>query len=259
MIGRTYLQMIFNRSVLVFFSLLCISCTSQKKVVYMQDDHDSNSGTLPDFILMIIPGDILSIQVYTVNTEAFPGIASEIDKQVIDNRSAYEKGFVVDNAGVVELPLIGRVKLSELSISDAKDTLSNRFRVYMDDPVVILKKLSFKITVLGEVNKPGLYYIPNEKLTLLEALGMAGDLTYYGDRKEIKVIRRDGNNYREIIVDITTKEPLKSDVAFVHPDDVIYVKPVKRRNLANLNPGVGVITSIIATLTLIASVILREN
>jgi len=249
----------FNRIFFIFFAVLATSCTSQKKIIYLQGENNSSAAKQPEFVLKINPNDLLSIQVFTVNTEAFPGIASTVDKQIIDNRSAYEKGFVVDRFGYVELPLIGKVLLSGLSMTEARDTLVGRFNFFMDDPVVMIKKLSFKVTILGEVNKPGLYYIPNEKISLLEGLGMAGDLTYFGNRQEIKLIRQTPEGYREIIIDLTTKAPLNSEVAYLYPDDVIYVKPIKRRGVATISPTVAVVTSILATLTLIASVILRES
>ena len=242
--------------------LLLTACTSQKKFAYLQDADDQAPapGAMPEFLLHINANDILSIQVFTINTEAFPGIASTVDKQVIDNRSAYEKGFVVDGDGMVELPLVGKVKLAGQTIIGARDTLVHLFEQYMDDPVVVLKKLSFKITLLGEVNKPGLYYIPNEKITLLEGLGMAGDLTIFGDRKQVRIVRQTGNNqYKEILVDMTTKIPLTGEAAWLYPDDVVYVRPIRKRGIATVSPSVAVVTSIVATLTLIVSVILRET
>jgi len=228
--------------------------------VYLQDENGtSKEYKSPDFVLKIHPNDLLSIQVFTINTEAFPGIASTVDKQIIDNRSPYEKGFVVDGLGFVELPLIGKVNVAGLSMTEARDTLVARFEKFMDEPVVVLKKLSFKVTLLGEFNKPGLYYIPNEKLSLLEAIGLAGDLTFFGNRKEIKIVRKTSDGVREILVDLTTKQALDSEVAFVYPDDVIYVKPINRRGATTISPTVAVVTSVLATLTLIVSVILREN
>jgi polysaccharide export outer membrane protein len=198
--------------------------------------------------------------VFTVNTEAFPGIASTIDKQLIDNRTAYEKGMIVDLEGYVELPLVGKVMIAGLTIGEAKEKLKKLFEQYMDDPVVVVKKLSFKVTLLGEFNKPGLYYVPNEKITLLEAIGMAGDLTIFGDRKEIRIVRQTGNGgYREILVDLTTKDALTSEIAWVYPDDVVYARPVRNRGLATVSPNVAIWTSIIATLALVVSVILKEN
>jgi polysaccharide export outer membrane protein len=250
----------FQKLGLLFLIVTLSSCISLKKTIYMQDsDSTATTGKMPDFVLKIYPNDILSIQVFTINTEAFPGIASTIDKQLIDNRSAYEKGFVLGKDGFIELPLIGKINIAGMTIAEARDSLVNRFEKYMDAPIVVIKKLSFKITILGEVNKPGLYYIPNEKISMLEGLGMAGDLTTYGNRKEIKIVRQSPDGYKEIMLDITTKDILNSEVAYLHPDDVVYVAPVRRRSVTTVSPTVAVVTSIIATLTILISVILREN
>jgi len=249
-----------QRFYLLLTLLLLSSCVPLRKYVYLQDgEGTSSTGKMPEFEMTIKSNDLLSIQLFTVNAEAFPGIASTIDKQVIDNRSAYEKGFVVDVDGNVELPMVGKVKLGGLTLTTARDTLVGRFSYFIDEPVVLIKKLSFKITILGEVAKPGLYYIPNEKITFLEAIGLAGDLTYYGNRKTVKVIRQTADGYREIPVDLTTKAPLNSEVAYLHPDDVIYVSAVKRRGAATVSPSVAVITSVVATLTLVLSLVFRET
>ncbi|MFM7078561.1 MAG: polysaccharide biosynthesis/export family protein [Bacteroidota bacterium] len=235
------------------------SCISLKKFTYLQSEESSGSGKSPDFTLRIKPGDILSVQVYTINAEAFPGVAASTERQMVDNRSSYEKGIVVDPQGNIEIPLVGKVMVGGLSIPEAKEAVSVKFQAFMDNPVVVLKKLSFKVTILGEVNKPGLYYIPNEKISMLEGIGMAGDLTYYGNRKNIKLIRQTESGYKEILIDITSKQPLDSEVAWLHPDDVVYVQPIRRRGVVTISPTVAVITSIIATLTLISSLILRET
>ncbi len=254
--------MIFRNIAFYFLLATIVSCTPLEEIVYLQDkDEDTTSAPIqvPEFKLVIKPNDVLSIQVFTVNAEAFPGIASTIDKQAIDNRSQYEKGFVVDSEGAVDLPLIGSVKLEGLTLKEAKEKLISKFNYYMDDPVVVIKHLSFKITILGEVKSPGLYYIENEKISLMEAIGMAGDVTYYGNREELKVIRMVDGRYKEIEIDLTGKDLLNSEVAYLYPDDVVYVKPTKRRNFANLNPSVAIVTSVVATLTLIWSVIVQAN
>lgn len=245
--------------VVILFATTMQSCISLKKFTYLQSEESSSSGKSPDFTLRIKPGDILSVQVYTVNAEAFPGVAASTDRQMIDNRSSYEKGIVVDPLGNIEMPLVGKVMVGGLSIAEAKEAVTSQFQSFMDQPVVVLKKLSFKVTILGEVNKPGLYYIPNEKISLLEGIGMAGDLTYYGNRKNIKLIRQTESGYKEILIDITSKQPLDAEVAWLHPDDVLYVQPFRRRGVVTISPTVAVITSIIATLTLISSLILRET
>lgn len=260
---------------LILFSVLSVifSCTPQKKLVYFKNPPSSSStvkktklkgdkevAPAPDFELKIYPQDILAIQLFTINPDAMPGISTSIDKQIIDNRTAYEKGFIVDKDGFVDLPLIGTVHLGGLTLAVAKDSLINRFKQYVDEPVVVVKKLSFKITVLGEVNKPGLYYIPNEKMTFTEALGMVGDLTIYGDRTDIKIYRKgDNNELKEIKMDLTSKDMLAPENRYVEQDDLIYVKAIRRKALANINPALVVVSSIISTTVITIALILRLN
>ena len=260
---------------LILFSVLAVlfSCTPQKKLIYFQEPSpgsatdkkpvlpgDKDNSTTADFELKIYPQDILSIQLFTVNPEAMPGISTSIDKQIIDNRTAYEKGFIVNKAGYVDLPLIGSVHLGGLTLTVAKDSLINRFKQYVDEPVVVVKKLSFKITILGEVTKPGLYYIPSEKMTFTEALGMAGDLTIYADRTDLKIFRKgDDNQLKEIKVDLTKTDILSPENRYVQQDDLIYVKAIKRKALANINPALVVFTSIISTTVITIALILRLN
>jgi polysaccharide biosynthesis/export protein len=150
------------------------------------------------------------------------------------------------------------VNVAGLNMTDARDTLVRRFEYFMDAPVVMLKKLSFKITILGEVTRPGLYYVENEKITFLEALGMAGDLTIFGDRKGVKLIRQTKEGYKEILIDMTTKTPLNSEVAYLYPDDVIYVTPIGRKAASTIAPSVLIITSILTTMALVITAILRD-
>ena len=260
---------------LILFSILAVivSCTPQKELIYFQDPHpdsvkvkkkplpgDKDFTVVPDFEMTIYPQDILTIQLFTINPDAMPGISTSIDKQVIDNRSMYEKGFIVNKDGNVDLPLIGSVHLGGLTLKSAKDSLINRFKQYVDEPIVVVKKLSFKITILGEVMKPGLYYIPNEKMTFMEALGMAGDLTNYGDRTDIKIYRKGKyNQLDEIKVDLTQKDILAPENRYVQQDDVIYVKAIKRKAIANINPALVVITEIISTMVITIALIVSIN
>ncbi len=240
------------------FFFAATACTPQKEIIYFQN-FDNNTSQAPEFELKIFPEDILSVQLFTINPEAMPGLSATFDKGVVDNRTFYEKGFVVDRFGYLDLPLAGKIKVAGLSLSAAKDSITNRFNRYIEDPVVVLKKLSFKITVLGEVARPGLYYIPNEKITFAEALGMAGDLTNYGDRTDIKIYRKDTDDtVKEIKIDLTKPEAL-IQYRYVHPDDIIYIKPIKRKALANINPALVVITSVISTTAIVISLIIRIN
>jgi len=250
-----------NRLLAAVGFLALAACTPQKKIIYFQDKEGSTPVAQADtFQLRIYPEDIIQVQLFTVNPDAMPGLSSSFDRQPIDNRSAYEKGFVVDKNGNLDIPLIGTVPVGGLTLFDAKQEIIKRFKEFIDDPIVVVKKLSFKVTILGEVVKPGLYYIPNEKMSVVEALGMAGDLTRYGDRTEIQIFRRgeDGKT-RELTLDLTGKAVFGGEVKYVEQDDVIYVKPIKRKALADVNPALVVFSSIISTTAIVITLLIRLN
>ena len=234
------------------------SCTSQKKLVYFQ-------GTIPQlkesdiYKLRIYPGDILSINIFTINAEAYPYLAVPADKPSSDNRSAYEKGYVVNEKGEVKLPLIGSVLLTGKTMSEATQILEAKFKEFMEDPIVTVKKLNFKITVLGEVNRPGTYQILNEHATLPEVLGMAGDLSVYGDRQKVRIIREENQQTKDFFIDMTNASSLSAETYYLHPDDIIYVQPLKRRAFQNISPSVTIFTSIVTTAVIALTFIITQT
>ncbi|MBT8195567.1 MAG: polysaccharide biosynthesis/export family protein [Bacteroidia bacterium] len=248
--------------ILLVFAGILSSCTPQKKLIYFQHgeaiQQDSASLFQP-FELKIYPNDILQVQLYTINPDALPSISSTMDRSMNDNRSVYEKGFMVDNRGYVTIPLIGEVYVAGLTLDEAKLKILNEYKRFIESPTLVLRKLSFRISVLGEVNNPGLIYVPGEKITLIEAIAMAGDLTNFADRTEIKILRTIEGQNQEIVLDLTSKELLFPNPIYLYPDDIVYIKPVKRKALANVSPGLTVITSIITTAVVTLSLILRET
>lgn len=250
-------------SSLFFFAIisifLSIGCTPQRKMVYLQGDAAILRDTTT-FSMRIYPGDIIAVDLYTVNPDAFPGLGIGNNRtSTVDNRSAYERGFMLDHRGIVALPYIGNVNLNGLTISDAHDTITNRFKQYIDDPVVIVKKLSFKVSVIGEVQKPGLFYVPNEQLTILEALAMAGDLSTYADRTNLKILRKTTSGTIEIRVDLTKKEACVGQSKFLYPDDVLYVAPTRKKAFAQVSVATGVFTSVLSTLILLGTLYVRTQ
>ena len=251
------------KHVLVFIVLSVIfSCTPQRKLIYFQhgDVVSQDSSTLYQaFELKVYPNDILQIQLYTINPEALPSLSLKMDRSYVDNRSVYEKGFIVDNSGNITIPLLGDIYVAGLTLDEVKEKILTEYKKFIEAPTLVVRKLTFKISILGEVNNPGLFYVPGEKITILEALAMAGDLTGFADRTEIKIIRTIEGKNQEILIDLTNKEMVFPKQLFLHPDDIVYVKPVKRRALANVSPGLTVITSIITTAVVTLSLILRET
>jgi len=247
-----------QRIILLFLIAgLLASCTSQKKYIYFQGEVPSLKGST--FKLKIYPGDILSIYVFTLNSEAFPFLTQPEEKAISDNRSPYERGYVVDETGALKFPLIGSVNLNGLTIKEATDLIETKFKVYMEDPIVTIRKLNFKVTVLGEVSKPGTYSINNEKASLPEVLGLAGDLTGYGDRTNVKIIREENNDTKQFEIDLTSASSLSADTYYLHPDDIIYVSATRKRGFQNIVPAVTVFTSIITTSILVFKFIIAYN
>ena len=247
----------FSKYAIVLIFILA-SCTSTKKLVYFQGDIPAGSIDSA-YKVRIYPLDILSITVFTINMEAYPYFNMNTDRSVADNRSAYEKGYVVDDSGQVKLPLIGAVKVSGLTISQARAAIDLKLRAFINDPIVTVKKLNFKVTVLGEVNRPGTYSIQNEQATLPEVLGMAGDLNQLADREKLRIIRDENGVRKDFFIDLTKANSLSAESYYIHPNDLIYVQPIKRRAYQNISPSVTILTSLITTTIIVLTFIIAAN
>jgi polysaccharide export outer membrane protein len=131
----------------------------------------------------------------------------------------------VDANGAIELPLIGSLKVAGLTTMQARDTIKAKLTKYLKEPTVNIRFLNYKISVLGEVQRPSVYVIPNETITLPEALGLAGDMTIYGKRGNVLIIR-DNNGKKEFgRVDLNSRDLFSSPYYYLHANDVVYVEP----------------------------------
>lgn len=247
----------FSKYAIVLIFILA-SCTSSKKLIYFQGAIPPAS---PDSVyqIRIYPLDILSINIFTINAEAYPYFSMTNERSITDNRSAYEKGYIVDDSGQVKLPLIGAVKVGGLTISQARSAIDARLRAFINDPIVTVKKLNFKVTILGEVNRPGTYQILNEQATLPEVLGLAGDLSQFADRESLRIIREENGIRKDFFVNLTSANAMSAESYYVHPNDLIYVQPVKRRAFQNISPSVTLFTSLITTTIIVLTFIIAVN
>lgn len=186
------------------------------------------------YIPTIKRGDLLSVQVSSLNQEAsgfFNPLArtdnalpTEPTNQL--NRSA---GYLVADDGTIKLPLVGQVLVADLTNSQASDLISTKLKIYLKEPTVNVRNLNFRISVLGEVARPALFTIPNERITLPEALGLAGDLTIYGRRDNVMIIREEGKNRVFSRLDLTRRDAFRSPYYALRPNDIVYVEPGKAR------------------------------
>ena len=248
----------FSFVLLVLFGFM-FSCTPQRKIVYFQNNTGNTTDTSA-FEMRLAIGDIITVDLYTINPDAFPGIGISKDRStIVDNRSAYEKGFTIDKSGKVILPYVGEVFLQGFSIPEARNLITQKFKAYLDEPVIVVKKLSFKISVVGEVQKPGLYYVPNERITLIEGLALAGDVANYADRTNIKIIRQTAQGSIEIPIDLTNQSSLVGAAKYLYPDDVVYVAPSRKKAFSQISVAAGIFTSIATSIALIGTLYLRSK
>ncbi len=259
LIERRYL--LYSGAILLW-SLLLTSCTSTKKLVYFQGvSGRQDTLAIPEpFIPTIKPGDVLSVPVSSLNTEATTyfnptAMADGTTNPSSTNPLVRTSGYLVNADGTIELPLVGQVTVANLTNAKASALIRDKLKVYLKEPTVSVRNLNFRISVLGEVTRPSLFTIPNEQITLPEALGLAGDLTIYGRRDNVLIIREEGKQRVFARLDLTKRDAFRSPYYSLHPNDVIYVEPGKVRAtsvdrvyiLAPIVTGILSLVAIIAT------------
>lgn len=250
-------------SVLLFFILLtCASCVSQKKMIYLQGAdylQDNPQQIKENFELKIQSDDQLAISISSkdreliepFNNNTLIGSGSGMNSQY--NSQAGVSYFQVDKDGNIEFPIFGTLKASGLTRMELAKVLENRLisQNYIKDPLVSIKIMSFKVTVLGEVKAPGVQNVTGERLTLLEALGMAGDLLPSAKRENIMVIREEDGKRKSYMVDLTSSyDVLNSPCYFLQQNDVVYVEP----NSAIRVKGSGTMSTMASTFGMISMV-----
>lgn len=236
------------------------SCTTSKKLTYFQNIPEMKAPVeiqVSDYNDPVIkPDDILAINVNTVDPEAVEAINSKSRSNPYQGQGTSDiKGYRVDKQGVIELPVLGSVKLAGLTTFEAKQALYERASEFYKDPVVDVRFSNFRVTVLGEVNRPASYLIPNEKVSVLDALGYAGDMTVYGKRNNVLLIRENEEG-RDMAVrmDLTDKSMLNSPYFYLKQNDILYVEPSRNRllNADNTIPRyLGLAATLISTYVLL--------
>ncbi|MFH1004421.1 MAG: polysaccharide biosynthesis/export family protein [Bacteroidota bacterium] len=249
------MNFISNRSYVYLLSLLLSflfsSCASKKEVVYFQDTigttkTDSTNNYNPVFRT----GDFLSINVTGLDPEAvkpFNFISSPMIAQGYVTGSPEPYGYLIDSNGMIDFPVLGKIKMAGSNRMEATALLKKKLEVYVPNPIIIMRILNFKVTVLGDVQKPGTFLIPNERITLLEVLGLAGDMNITGKRTNVLVIRDVDGKKTETRIDLTSKEIFTSPVYYLSQNDVVYVEPNRaKRNSSMVSPSVQVFLSIVS-------------
>ena len=251
---------------LLFFCLVAfVSCNTQKNTYtnYLQNMSDTSGKRLLMREPVIQKADLLSIKVYS--TSAMPGVTDAPynlpEQTVASSSNSATAGFLVDEAGDIEYPRIGRLHVEGLTKAQVAATIRKRFENELANPSVIVRFLNYRITVLGEVRTPSTFTLPTERITILEALGLSGDITDYGNKKNVRVVREQGDSVDVGYVDLTSKNLFQSPYYRMRQNDVVFVEQIKRKSeqieQQQVAQRIGIISGIISTLAIVYSLIRR--
>jgi polysaccharide export outer membrane protein len=258
---------------LVFdFVLWFSSCTIPKRTVYFQKKHTKVADSINNnkYTPLLQPSDLLSITVSGIDPEAVvpfnthPTIESSANAYIMGSYSIgspYLWGYVIDADSTISFPILGKIKLGGLDKNDATNLMVSKLQTYVNNPTVNIRILNYKITVLGDVRNPGTFMIANERITLPQAIGLAGDLNITGIRHNIVIIRYINGKRTETRIDLTTDEIFNSSVYNLRQNDLVYVEPNRAKINSSLfnAPNVGIAISVISLILTMANIIIIKR
>ena len=244
----------------VLFSMIGVSLTScrlREKIVYFQNNSIDSLRSEMSYSPTLNTDDFLTISVYGEDPESVApfninnSAMNSSNSGYLTGAPAYN-GYLIDSNGDINMPVLGKVHVEGLSRVAATDTLQQKLKVYVHNPIVLIQIQNYKVTVLGDVRNPGTFKIPNERITILEAIGLAGDLNITGSRRNVMVIRDSSGVKQEFRLDLTSKNIFKSPAYYLKQNDVVYVEPsgVKRSEATiwrTTGPMIITLTSLIVT------------
>jgi polysaccharide export outer membrane protein len=239
--------------ILVLTLLTITSCVSTKKVKYFPDLKDGvipSTNPFPESVIQ--KSDILNITVSSLNPEA----TSIFNPNSAAAGTGTSVGYLVNTEGLIQFPVIGNIKAEGLTKNQLKDNIVKSLtdKKLLLDPIVTIRFTNFRVTVLGEVNHPTVVTVPNEKLSLLEALGLAGDLTIYGQRNNVMVIREEKDQKVIKRLNLNSSEIFSSPYYYLQSNDIVYVEPNKTK-IASVSRGNQLLPIIFSGLSLAVIVV----
>lgn len=259
-----------NLCTVVLAILLLASCTSQKNLIYFQND-DLKSDNQPDTMLYkyengytnsspeykLQPHDMIYVQIYSsldnTSLALFQSTGQNPNTLQGSDQSLYLTSYEVDNDGNIDLPTIGKINVLGMSIEETQNAIKQKAEEFSEGITVTCRMVTFRIKVAGEVNKPGIYTFYQPSVNIFDALLAAGDLTYYGNRQKVRIVRKSETEDAIYTLDIRKASVMKNKNYYLRPGDIVYVEPNKNtKTLQTINPPLTTITS---SLSLIASVV----
>ncbi len=227
-----------TRLTIVLFALILIGCGGKRDLVYFSDIEDGDLNSPKEITNTVVPtiqpDDLLSITVTSLSVESNmlfnQGVLGTLGSDVADRGQPATtiEGYLVDDEGFINFPVIGKIHLGGLTKAEATDTIQNIInRDYVENPTVNIRFLNFKVTILGEVKNPSVYTIQTEKINVLEAISLAGDMSAIGKRENVLIIREKDGDRSLIRVNLNDKDLLNSPHYYLQQNDIVYVEADK--------------------------------
>ncbi|MBT0554655.1 polysaccharide biosynthesis/export family protein [Riemerella anatipestifer] len=264
-----------NYLMLLFVSLLVFSCKTRNDIEYMQDiEKQAEDAYMRAAQTTIQSGDEIAILVTAKDMSVVApfnqGVTPSINRvsytqsggNIPMGNQASVEGFTykVYDEGYIDFPVLGKIVTNGKTLEELKIELTQKLKRYVINPTVAIKYSNYKVTILGEVNRPGQYIIPDGKTRIVDALGLAGDLTIYGKRDRVLVVREQDGVRTKAYIDLTKSDFINSPYYHLKQNDVVMVAPNKtRQSAAMFGPQTGIYISIASVVVTILALVIRKN
>ncbi|HZW40190.1 MAG TPA: polysaccharide biosynthesis/export family protein [Ignavibacteriaceae bacterium] len=257
-----------NYQMLLLILLLGVlfSCRSSKELIYLKDaaNNETIKGLPTEYVLKT--GDILYVSIKSMNPEVNLIFNPESNMEVNSGQGyqryttpsgAYLYGYEVDTNGDIKLPMLGKINVSGILISDVESLVQKKADEYLNDAIVKVKLLNFKITVLGEIRNPNTYYNYNNSITVLEAIAMANGNTDFASIKKVMVVRPIAEGRKTFMLDLSSKSMYSSEAYYLQPNDYVIVQPDKYKNFQLNSQAYSLIFSSISIMLAVLGFVVR--
>jgi polysaccharide export outer membrane protein len=246
---------------------LLSSCGTTQKMTYLENIAETGQDSLfkknkPGYNIQ--PGDILYVRVITSDEEInriFDPLAGGSGSQQVRPENMYYNGYSVSDSGYIEMPILDTIYVNNMTVTEAKDRISNKADNYLKKVQIIAKLANFRFTVMGEVNAPGVKEVLDNQVNIMEALAYAGDITYNGNRQDVLLMRPTGEGTQTYKLDLTSKNLIDQPQYYMQPNDILYVKPMRstlfRERSSDYMFILSAVSSVLSTTAIILNLLNR--
>jgi polysaccharide export outer membrane protein len=235
-------------SIYLLITILLTSCVPQSKILYLQNLPSETELSNIDYEPILKQDDLLHIQIKTLSKESSD--IFNLNNGIIGNLSGIRQGYLIDKNGYIDFPILGRIKASGFKKSKFEEEIKLKLKKHLLDFSIEVRLANYKISVMGEVNQPGEFLIETDRITILQAIAKAGDLTVFADRKKIHLYREENNKLKSYTIDLTKSDFIPSDIYYLRQNDIINIDA--RRSKAD---NVAISSNITTTISIISSLL----